>query len=280
MKTMVFDMQNSLLWLLLMQFCWGTNAIGQDISHLQGLGDTRYYRLQSELLQRDFHIYIRLPESYETSQHKKYPTAFLLDGGVTYPMLSGYYRYLSMAEEIPEMILVGISYGADNFQEGNMRSTDFTASSPEREHYGGASDFLRVLATELIPHIETSYRSDPEHRIIFGQSLGGQFVLFAALKSSLFWGHIASNPALHRNLAFFLPENQSNAESSGQKLFVSSGSDDDERFRKPALAWMKAWSKKETVPWQLTTKTLDDQTHMSAAPTAFRDGVKWLFRDH
>lgn len=273
-------MQKSFLWLMLMQFFWGINAFGQDISHLQGLGDTRYHRLQSELLERDFHIYIRLPESYETSENKKYPTAFLLDGGLTYPMFSGFYRYLSLAEEIPEMILVGISYGTSSFQDGNMRGTDFTAPSTEREYYGGASNFLNVLATELIPYIETSYRSDPEHRIIFGQSLGGQFVLFAALKSSLFWGHIASNPALHRNLAFFLPENHADLESSGQKLFVSSGSDDDERFRKPALAWMKAWSKKETVPWQLTTKTLDDQTHMSAAPTAFRNGVKWLFMAH
>jgi predicted alpha/beta superfamily hydrolase len=39
------------------------------------------------------------------------------------------------------------------------------------------------------------------------QGLGGQFVLYTALtRPDLFWGHIASNPALHRNLPFY-PEN-------------------------------------------------------------------------
>jgi len=36
-----------------------------------------------------------------------------------------------LAEEIPEAILVGISYGTDDWQQGNLRSTDFTAPSAE-----------------------------------------------------------------------------------------------------------------------------------------------------
>ena len=183
-----------------------------DLRHLQGLGDTRYHRLESEILQRGFHIFVRLPEGYSEQEAVAFPTVYLLDGGTTFPLLSGYYGYLSLAGDVPEVILVGISYGTADWQQGNMRSTDFTASSAEREHYGGAPRFQEVLRRELFPLIEAQYRSDSARRVIFGQSLGGQFVLHAALtEPDLFWGHIASNPALHRNLAFFLQEHESTA---------------------------------------------------------------------
>ena len=69
----------------------------------------------------------------------------------------------------------------------------------------GIGDISYHLFEELIPLIESAYPSDDQQRIIFGQSLGGQFVLYTALTDpALFHGHIASNPALHRNLDFFL----------------------------------------------------------------------------
>ena len=250
-----------------------------DIDLLQGLGDAHYHRLDSKVVGRSYHILVRLPEDYDTGT-QKYPTVYLLDGGQTFPLLSAYYRYLSLGKEVPASILVGIAYGTDYWQKGFMRSTDYTAPSPERDYWGGAADFQRMLGTELLPFIETTYRSDPERRIVFGQSLGGQFVLFTAqTQPNLFWGHIASNPALHRNLPFFLETRPTPSSDSRSKLFVSSGSDDDPRFREPAVTWMEAWSQQESLPWRLKTMTLDGQSHFSAAPAAFRKGLTWIFDD-
>ncbi len=253
-------------------------AVAGDLAHLQGLGDTRYHRLESKAADHTYHVYVRLPEGYAADGDRRYPTVYLLDGGTTYPLLAAYSRYLEFAEEIPDTILVGISYGTDDWENGNNRSHDYTAPSTEREFWGGAADFQSMLRDELLPLIESTYRSDPTRRVIFGQSLGGQFVLFTALTDpALFWGHIASNPALHRNLPFFLVAPEPSKTDGRSKLFVASGSDDDPEFREPALAWIEFWSQRTTTPWALMTVTLDDHGHFSALPAAFRQGMTWLF---
>ncbi len=90
----------------------------------------------------------------------------------------------------------------------------------------------------------------------------------------MFQGYIASNPALHRNLDFFLETESEQVSSS--RLFVSSAGDDDPRFREPALKWMEHWNALEQHPWDLNTITLDGTGHFSAAPQAFRQGMKWI----
>ena len=249
-----------------------------DTELLSSLGNVKYHELMSSQLERSFHVFVDLPEDYGLI-NETYPTIYLLDGDITFPLMAAYHRYLRLGDEVPAAILVGISYGADSFENGNMRSTDYTAASAELDYWGGASFFQNFLKEELLPLIESTYSSDSSKRIIFGQSLGGQFVLYSALtQPSLFFGHIASNPALNRNLQFFLswqgpgemPENIS-------RLFVSSGEHDDPRFRVSTLEWIGHWQKKVQKPWLLETRTLEDQSHFSAAPTAYRQGLNWLF---
>lgn len=250
-----------------------------DTEFLQGLGDTRYHHVASDGIGRGYHIYVMLPDGYDEFADDRYPTIYLLDGGALFPLLSAYYRYLTLGEEIPNVIIVGISYGSDKFDGGNYRSTDYTAKSPERDYWGGAGQFQKFLSEELLPFIEGSYASRFDRRVIFGQSIGGQFVLYTALtEPNLFWGHIASNPALHRNLPFFLEEHAESASVSEQsRLFVASGTNDDPRFRGPALEWIEHWSGVENSPWQLKTMNLDGHSHMSAPPASFRQGMRWMF---
>ncbi|MCI0695042.1 hypothetical protein L0337_23910 [candidate division KSB1 bacterium] len=133
---------------------------------LQGLGETRYHRVDSRLLEQTYHVFVRLPEEYEPG--KKFPTVYLLDGGMTFPILAGYYRYLRLGEEIPAAIIVGISYGTDDWKQGNMRSRDYTAKADDRPHWGGADDFQNVLRKEILPLIEGNHSADPGRRIIIG----------------------------------------------------------------------------------------------------------------
>ncbi len=265
------------VWLVAQASFWfAASANAQGIEHLQGLNNPDYHLVASKVLERDFHIHVRLPENYDNATIN-YPVVYLLDGGMTFPILASYYRYLFFGEEVPELIIVGISYGNDDWGGGNMRGTDFTAAAESRASYGGAPRFQNFLETELLPLIEGKYRADPGRRIIFGQSLGGQFVLYTALHSpELFWGHIASNPALHRNLAYFL-EFHSDMRSQTSRLFVSDGTLKDLRFRDPVKAWVAHWSAVKDKPWRLKTIDLEGESHMSAAPAAFRNGLRWLF---
>lgn len=253
-------------------------AHSAETAFMQGLGDTRYHHVESEVIGRAYHIYVRLPDGYGESD-ERYPTVYVLDGGNLFPMLAPYYQYLRFGEEVPDMILVGISYGGDTVDEGNYRSTDFTAPSDERDYWGGAPRFQAFLREELFPLIEENYRSNENRRIIFGQSLGGQFVLYTALTHpKLFMGHIASNPALHRNLEFFLEHHADYRGPTQSSLFVGIGTEDDPRFREPALTWAQHWLADQQVPWRMNVVDLAGHSHMSAPPAAFRDGLRWLFR--
>lgn len=251
-----------------------------NIKAMQGLGNPKYHSIKSQKLFQTYHLFVRLPADFDAK--KKYPTVYLLDGGLTFPLLSGYYHYLRFTDELPKMILVGISYGSDNFKTGNSRGRDYTAKSKERDFWGGAGAFEDVLSQQIMPLVEKHYPADSAKRVIFGQSLGGQFVLYSAMTNpGMFAGYIASNPALHRNLEFFLQDAATGGKTVGKsKLFVSDGSDDDPVFRGPALKWMKHWENKTKRPWQLKTTTLEGQSHMSAAPDAFRLGIQWILMDN
>ena len=238
---------------------------------------SKYHQIVSKPLNQTYHIYVKEPEEIEND--KKYPTIYLLDGGITFPLLVSYYKYLRIGNEVPQMIIVGISYGTDDWKKGNMRSRDFTAQAEDRSFWGGAPDFLEFLSTELFSTIENNYPSDSTQRIIFGQSLGGQFVFYAAQnKPSLFYGYIASNPALHRNLEFYLESKSLPINRiKPPRLFVSSGGDDELIFREPAIKWFQFWNGQKKRPWNLKTSILEGQSHFSAAPEAFREGLKWIF---
>lgn len=233
----------------------------------------------SRIVGRGYHILVGLPQGYDASGDRQYPTLYILDGGALYPLFASYYRYLRLGEEIPEMILVGISYGTDDWQEGNQRSHDYTAPATEAEHWGGAGAFQSFLGDELLPLIERQFRSRSDRRIVFGQSIGGQFVLYTAqTRPALFWGHIASNPALHRNLPFFLEQHEVSAPGPNRaRLFVASALGDDPRFAIPARQWIRHWTATHETPWDLEVATLDGHSHFSAPPASFRLGLKWLF---
>lgn len=236
-----------------------------------------YFLLQSEIIERPFHIFVRLPDGYGESD-KSYPVIYLLDGGTGYPMLTAYYALMQFDEpSLPDAIIVGISYGGEGHENGNYRSTDYTAPSPEREHWGGAERYQQFLELELLPKIAATYRTDESRRILFGQSLAGQFVIYTATtKPDLFWGHIASNAALHRNLRFFLDLTPTRAETP-TKLFLANGSLDDERFQLPREHWIDHAHEHINPSWNLKIEDLPGEYHISAAPLSFRAGMRWLF---
>jgi predicted alpha/beta superfamily hydrolase len=264
---------------LLLVLAGAPAAAAMDARHLQGLGDTRYHHVESAAVGRGYHVYVMLPHGYEGTGGTRYPTVYLLDGGELFPLMAAYYRYLRFGEEVPDTIIVGISYGGDTFEKGNFRSTDYTAPAAERDYWGGAPRFQKFLSDELVPLIEGRYRSDPSRRIIFGQSIGGQFVLYTALtRPTLFWGHIASNPALHRNLPFFMRKHaEPGPDGQRSRLFVADGTLNDAEYRQPSLAWTAHWSAAGDPPWDLKAMDLEGHSHMSAPPAAFRAGMRWLF---
>lgn len=263
--------------------CWflsTASAAGADTVNwkaLHGLGAVEYHTLERDGDFVPLHVFVRLPPDYDPAADRVYPTAFLLDGGVMFPILAGYQRHLELAEDAPPMIVVGLSYGTDDWRKGNARSTDFTSVVEGHDHWGGAPEFLSLLQERIVPLIEDHYAVDSNQRILFGQSLGGQFVLYTAMNApDLFFGLIANNPALHRNLPTFLEQPIKCDTVSPPRLFVTSGEFDDPRFRVPALKWIDHWTAQSEGPWKLRTVTTAGHNHFSAAPLAYRQGLLWI----
>ena len=109
----------------------GAISAGQsvDIDGLQGLGETRHHIVTSESLDKRFHVLVGLPEGYDQSADTTYPTVYILDGGELYPLFKSYSRYLRNGGEAPDLILVAISSGTSDWQNGNDRSHDYTAQT-------------------------------------------------------------------------------------------------------------------------------------------------------
>ena len=253
--------------LVLLLLVTGLASARDALDRLFGLGNPDVFTVASEMLERDFHVYVRLPRGYADTECR-YPAVYLLDGGILFPMLAPFHFMMELDGIAPEAVIVGISYGGLGFENGNLRSTDYTAPADEPEYYGGASRYQQFLREELIPMIGARYRTDPDRRVLVGQSLGGQFALYSALTDpGLFWGRVAVNPALHRNVDFFIDLEAERARDASQ-LFVATGSEEQERFAVPARQWLDAWRSREDQPLELRVETLEGQHHASAAPSA------------
>jgi len=147
------------------------------------------YRLHSTVLNEDRSYQVSLPASYAWAKDRRYPVLYVLDGPAHFAHTTGSVGYLADSGEIPEMIVVALA--------STVRVRDFTPTDWERwVGGGGAGNFKRFLASELIPDIEKKFRSDG-FRVLSGHSAGGGFVLYAlASEPTLFQGYLALSPSL------------------------------------------------------------------------------------
>lgn len=243
---------------------------------LFGLGQRENFVLPSSAIGRDFHILVRLPRSYSASD-RDYPLVVLLDGGILFPMLAPFQLMMELEGNADEVIMVGISYGGLGFSNGNFRSTDYTAPSPQVSYFGGASVFQSFLQEELLPHLMSSYRIKPSQRMLLGQSLGGQFAMHAALTMpDLFTTYVAVNPAIHANTDYFLSLEAASSEAV-RTLVMAIGSEDPMEYRGPAMQWFNHRSGTSTPGLNLELIELADAHHATSAPAAYHTIVRTLF---
>lgn len=235
------------------------------------------FRIESRTTKRAYTIHVRLPADYAKEPARRYPIVYLTDGDGLFPVLGGSHILLNLDEKLPEAIIVGIAYGS--FDPAiNRRDVDYSAPAPGiPPGKAGAPAFHLFLKSELMPLVERRYRADPGRRILFGQSLGGAFVLYSAFaEPDLFWGRIASNPVIERFRPMFY-DKAARANRRDLGLFVASGSRDTPPLRAGALAWFDEWAGRADKPWALKTMTIEGGTHAASSVEVYRAALLWLF---
>ena len=176
--------------------------------------------LESKIVEdMTFDLFIDLPPGYEETD-QTYPVVYLLDAWEVWGLVLQTYQQLIFLNDIPKMIIVGISYPIEgDFYTDGMKEhldnrarlftpTRLTYEETVKKHGKGTAQFIRVsgdgkkflgfIENELIPFIEKEYRADPENRGLFGYSLGGTFTTFAMLyKPGLFHNYFIGSPFLN-----------------------------------------------------------------------------------
>lgn len=252
-------------------------SIPSLIDHLPALkGD--YFRLDATKIGRPFHIFVRYPEGYDAAKPQLYPTVYVLDGDSLFPMIAPHQLFLHYDDKLPEALIVGIAYGSFDPTE-NKRGYDYSMPAADADpDQGGAPAFHAFLKDELIPQIEHRYRSDPERRILIGQSRGGHFVHYSAMHDpDLFWGRIASASNFRPGENYFQAGKPEKATRRDLKLLAVSGSEDRPNLRAQALAWDAAWTKRNDAPWERRLLTIEGGTHAANILDAYRLGMRWFF---
>jgi predicted alpha/beta superfamily hydrolase len=254
-----------------------TDAAGKD-----NLYNTQVKVFHSQIIDDDFYLYISLPDDYDQSD-KKYPVLYLLDGDVAFGMAASIARYLQFGNAIPELIIVGIGYGALKKNGGNMRSRDYTISPRRgRSGTGGAPKFREFLKEELIPYIENTYRTVPNDRTISGYSLGSLFAVYTLFtEPGLFNRYIVGSPHLSWDeyRIFTVQEEAFNKfDDIKAKVFISVGSEEDEeKYFNPIDEMVTLITEKGYDSLKMETKVFDGGTHLICPPEALTYGLVSVF---
>jgi len=156
--------------------------------------------LFSKAVNDSFSIFVRLPKNYENNKGRKYKTIYMLDANL-------YFSYVNDSLDNTsgiQPILLGIGYS--NFGKmDSLRNRDYTyplaLASDSFNISGGGDRFYEFINKELVPYIDSAYRTDKTCRTLMGHSLGGYFTLYALYRdlergSSIFKNYVAASPSL------------------------------------------------------------------------------------
>jgi predicted alpha/beta superfamily hydrolase len=275
------------IFTILGYFCFMTNACASQAPVESSatlpqvtLPNSEIRTLKSANTGRTYDIYIRLPEEY--SEGRSYPVLYVLDGQWDFKLLDSIYGGLHYDKFIPEIIIVGVTYAGDNPDYETLRAIDYTPPvEPSMPGYGEADKFLTFFKEELIPLIETNYRTDTSRRMLMGSSFGGLFTLYALFtEPELFSGYVAASPAVSfGNAVIFKREADFAARQQDlpAKLYLSVG--ELEPLARPVAAFIEVLNKRNYPGLQMEVRMIQGERHAGNKPEAFNRGLRFLFQD-
>lgn len=244
----------------------------------------------SKTLNEDREYWVSLPEGYDPEQ--RYPVVYLLDGEYHFDYTAGMLRNLSgLQAKIPKMIMVAIP---NTNRTRDLTPTHLTVffNGEKTKDYpdsGGAKNFLSFLTTELAPHIETQYMTQP-YRLLIGHSDGGMFGLYANLeKPSFFTSLIIIDPSVWWDSQVMikkLKKRLSSPPSNPVTLYMSAANNPDsegypEGFvinpQREYAALLSSWS---SDSFKNTLEYFENENHFSVPLPSLLNGLGFIFNGY
>ena len=229
-------------------------------------------RLKSTILNEERPILVYTPNDYNNTE-TKYPILYLLDGGAHYLHACGILQILSRSGRIPQMIIIGIP--------NTHRNRDFTPTiSDDLPGSGGGDKFLTFLKEELVPFVNSNYRTQP-YRILFGHSLTGMFDIYTlATHKDLFNAFIVASPYLMYDDEIALKSLESFLKDSPElshSIYITIGNEPDYFASLDKLSNLFDTYSPEKLNWKYVK--MENEDHVSIPHKTIYDGLEFIYSD-
>ncbi len=271
--------RNSMLAMVLLLVS-GVVGAQQESDRSFVIGNSHIIPIESRNTGRQHELVIILPSSYQSQPTKKYPVLYYLDAYWDTPLLASTYGNLIYDNEVPEFIMVGLSY-PEGKDYGKERRLDYTFT-PVDEGSGKSDQFLAFIKTEVAPLIEKQYRGLSTDRVLSGNSLGGLFTLTAAYKAPEFFsGFIAISPAVEWDNKALIKFDQSYAkdhQSLPGRVFISYGAKEYSVFREPIAQYQTTLAERKYQGLALQNYVMEDLDHTAVKGDGYVRGLKWVWK--
>jgi predicted alpha/beta superfamily hydrolase len=236
--------------------------------------------LNSSEINQEYQLQISLPAGYANS-NKKYPVVYLMDSQWDFPLVTALYGQQYYDGFIPEMIIVGITWGGTHPNPDSLRARDYTPTNDKRlPQSGGADKFLSFLKNEVFPFIETNYKADKSDRTLMGCSLGGLFTMYTLFtQPKMFNRYVAASPAFGwDNEVLYQYEKKyfENKLNPPAKLFMCVGGVET---GVPGFEKLASFlNDRHYTSLQIESKVLENTGHSGTKGEGFARGLQFVFK--
>ena len=238
------------------------------------------FKFYSKTIKDTFTIFVCLPKNYNKNKDT-YPTVYILDANVAFDMISTLMKLISNGLDCKQAIYVGIGY-KDFMVMDSLRGRDY--SYPYKEGIpgsGGGKLFTVFLQNELIPHIDSAYRTKSADNTLIGHSLGGYYVMYNLLSSAvenkpMFRNYIAGSPFVINDQYLVDLEQKLSAQTDSLpvKLFMCSGTIGD--VDSMLIVFTDKLKKRNYKGFELKSNVLNDFDHMDALFPTWSKGLRYI----
>ena len=176
-----------------------------------------------------FHIYISVPPMF--NQSHTYKVMYYCDADLKLgTQLRALIGDSTLTAQLRNVIFVGIGH-IGNYHILRRRDFILPAISGSdtlgaRKNYGQTERFYQFLKTELVPFVDSKFKTDQTSNSILGHSLSGLFAFYCLFKAEdLFKNYYALSPALWINKSSIYKFNKIQGGFAQKKyLYFASGS--------------------------------------------------------